>query len=173
MSIKSLSLAIAVSFAFAAPAVAESKIMIHDAYARVASKAAKAGAAFLEIHNMGDEDDRLISVASEVSARTELHTHEDQGDGVMKMIHLEEGFEIKAGETHALARGGDHVMFMGLNQPLGHGDVVNVTLTFEKAGEIALEIPVDLVRKAEHGEDHHGHSGHGDADEKEDPHAHH
>ncbi len=173
MSIKSLSLAIAASLTIVAPAFADSKIMIHDAYARVASKAAKAGAAFLEIHNMGDEDDRLVSVASEVSVRTELHTHEDQGDGVMKMLHVEDGFEIKAGETHALARGGDHVMFMGLKQPLGHGDVVNVTLTFEKAGEILLEIPVDLERKEEHGDHHHGHDAHGDAAEKEDAHAHH
>lgn len=168
MSIKTLSLALAASLSFAAPVLAGSNIMIQDAYARVASKAAKAGAAFLEIHNMGDQDDRLISVSSEVSVRTELHTHQDQGDGVMKMMHVEEGFEIKAGESHVLARGGDHVMFMGLNQSLGHGDLVQVTLTFEKAGDILVQIPVDLERKATHGQ-----MDHGASEEKEDPHAHH
>jgi hypothetical protein len=42
-------------------------------------------------------------------------------------------------------------MFMGLTTGLEHGDMVNVTLVFEKAGEVQVEIPVDLERKAMHG----------------------
>ncbi len=180
MSLKSLTLAAAAVISFSTPVFADSKIMIEDAYARVASKAAKAGAAFLIINNMGDSDDRLIGVSSDVSVRTELHTHKDMGDGVMKMMHVEEGFAIPAGGAHALERGGDHLMFMGLNGPLAHGDVVNVVLTFENAGEMKLEIPVDLERKAAHGDGHHGghkddgHKGHGDMEHgKKDDHAHH
>ncbi len=56
-----------------------------------------------------------------------------------------------------LARGGDHVMFMGLNEVLTHGDTINVTLVFEKAGEVAVEIPVDLERKPMHGMKHMNH----------------
>ena len=48
--------------------------------------------------------------------------------------------------AHALARGGDHVMFMGLNAPFEQGNMLNVTLVFEKAGEIEVQIPVDLER---------------------------
>ncbi|MDO6726073.1 copper chaperone PCu(A)C [Cognatishimia sp. 1_MG-2023] len=174
MSFKSLSLSAALIFAIAAPAFAESKIMIHDAYARVASKAAKTGAAFLEVHNMGDEEDRLIDVRSDAAAKVELHTHKDMGDGIMKMMHVEEGFAIPAGETHALARGGDHVMLMGLTSRLAHGDEVNVTLVFEKAGEIAVTIPVDLERKADHGAMDHSNMDHSEMDESaEGKHAHH
>jgi copper(I)-binding protein len=45
-------------------------------------------------------------------------------------------------------------MFMGLKEPLKHGEVVEVTLTFENAGDVVVEIPVDLERKPMHG---HGH----------------
>ena len=47
---------------------------------------------------------------------------------------------------HALQRGGDHVMFMGLNQPFEDGSTISVTLVFEKSGEMTVEIPVDLNR---------------------------
>ena len=39
-------------------------LMVMDAYARVASKVAKSGAAFMMIHNHSDQDDRLIAAAS-------------------------------------------------------------------------------------------------------------
>ncbi len=161
MSFKSLTLAAVAAISLAAPALADSPIMIKDAYARVASKAAKTGAAFLEIHNMGDTADRLVDVRTGIAAKNELHTHKDMGNGVMKMMHVEEGFEIPAGGMHVLARGGDHLMFMGLNTQLSHGDEVEAVLVFEQAGEVTVTIPVDLERKAEHG--HMGHKmDHGD-----------
>ncbi|WP_417278105.1 copper chaperone PCu(A)C [Celeribacter sp.] len=130
--------------AFALPAFAD--ITINDAYARSSGMMAKAGAAFFVIENTGDEDDQLIDAKADISKITELHTHKDMGDGIMKMLHVPEGFAIPAHGKHALARGGDHVMFMGLLKPMTQGDIVNVTLTFEKAGDITVEIPVDLER---------------------------
>ncbi len=131
-------------------------IMVHDAYARSASPSAMAGGAFMEIMNNGDADDRLIGVRSDVAKRVELHTHIDAGNGVMQMRKVEEGFVIPAGETHMLQRGGDHVMFMGLNQSFVQGDMLSVTLVFESAGEVTVEIPVDLERQAEMGGMSHG-----------------
>ncbi|SFC35116.1 copper chaperone PCu(A)C [Tropicimonas isoalkanivorans] len=127
------------------PAAAD--IEIHDAYARAAMANAKAGAAFMEIRNTGDTDDRLIAAASDIAQRVELHTHISDANGVMQMVQVEEGFPIPAGDTHLLKRGGDHVMFMGLNGPMNDGDTIHVTLTFEKAGEMTLDIPVDLKRQ--------------------------
>jgi copper(I)-binding protein len=129
-------------------------IMVMDPYARAAGKSAKAGAAFMVIENTSGEDDRLIGAASDIAKKVELHTHKDMGDGVMKMIHVEEGFVIPAGGKHMLMRGGDHVMFMGLNSSMDQGNTVKVTLTFEKAGDIEVDIPVDLDRKPQHGMAH-------------------
>ncbi|WGW03675.1 copper chaperone PCu(A)C [Tropicibacter oceani] len=141
-------LAGAAALAFAAPAFAD--IIITDAYARAAMPGAKTGAAFMVIGNDGAEADRLIDARSDIAARVELHTHIANSEGVMQMVHVEEGFEIPAEGQHLLARGGDHVMFMGLSQSLVQGESVKVTLVFEKAGEIEVEIPVDLERKPMH-----------------------
>jgi copper(I)-binding protein len=99
------------------------------------------------IENTTDTDDRLISATSDVAQRVELHTHQADSAGNMQMVEVKEGFAIPAHGSHALARGGDHVMFLGLNRGLAHGDMVDVTLTFEKAGDVTLKIPVDLERQ--------------------------
>ncbi|AKO96020.1 hypothetical protein MALG_00825 [Marinovum algicola DG 898] len=137
----------------AGPALAED-ILIEDAYARASN--ARAGAAFMVIHNQGSAEDRLLDIRSDAAARVELHSHRDMGNGVMKMTHVEAGFAIPAGGSHALARGGDHVMFMGLAAPFEQGATVTVTLTFERAGEIEVAIPVDLERQPTD----HGKTGH-------------
>lgn len=126
------------------------EIRIDDAYARSASPMAKSGAAFMMIHNDGSTADRLIGASSDAAARTELHTHLDDGNGVMRMVHVEEGFELPADGMITLQRGGKHVMLMGLNDPMEQGEVVTVTLTFEKAGDVVVEMPVDLERQ-DHG----------------------
>jgi copper(I)-binding protein len=152
--------AAALSILSSLPALA-GDISVTDPYARAAGASAMAGAAFMEIMNAGPDDDRLISATSDVARKVELHTHIIGDDGVAKMVEVEDGFVIPAGGMHALERGGDHVMFMGLNRSLDNGDMVTVTLTFEKAGEITVEIPVDNDRKPGGGMGH-GTMKHGD-----------
>ncbi len=141
------SLITAAAVAFAMPVFAEGGITVTDPYARVSAMMSKSGAAFMVIENNTDTDDRLIAAASDVAERVELHTHKEDANGVMQMIEVKEGFPVAAHEQHALQRGGDHVMFLGLTRELQQGDVVTVTLTFEKAGDMVVEVPVDLTRK--------------------------
>ncbi len=142
MSIKILAVTAVLSLV-SLPVFAE--ILIIDAYARSASPNAKSGAAFMQIENTGDSDDRLIDVRSDAAKRVQLHTHVMQ-DGIANMMHVAEGFEVLAEATVMLERGGKHVMFMGLNGPFVQGETVLVTLIFEHAGEIEIEVPVDLER---------------------------
>ncbi|WP_306045691.1 copper chaperone PCu(A)C [Nioella sp. MMSF_3534] len=169
MSFKSTLLAGVAALSFALPAFADG-IMIHDPYARASAMMSQSGAAFMEIMNQTDTDDRLIAARSDVAQRVELHTHQEDANGVMRMIHVEEGFAIPAGGSHALARGGDHVMFLGLNQPFEHGDEIEVTLVFEQAGEMTVTIPIDLERNPMrqqmqgHGQMNHGNMGNAASD---------
>lgn len=146
MSFKSTLFAAAAALSLAMPAFA-GDIMVQDPYVRTSTAMSKSGAAFMVLMNQGAEDDRLIGASSDVAQRVELHTHKEGANGVMQMVEVEEGFPVPAGGMHALARGGDHVMFMGLNRSLAQGDIVTLTLTFEKAGEMTVEVPVDLERK--------------------------
>ncbi|MEM8555882.1 MAG: copper chaperone PCu(A)C [Pseudomonadota bacterium] len=148
------------TLAAATASFADDGIMVEDAYARASTSMAKSGAAFMVIKNMGASDDRLVSASSPIAERVELHTHKEDANGMMKMMEVEEGFAIPAGGMHKLGRGGDHVMFLGLNTSLEQGDTVEVTLTFEQAGDMTMTIPVDLERMDGHGHGGHGH-GHG------------
>jgi periplasmic copper chaperone A len=137
----------------AAPALAEPVISVEDGYVRAS---AMSGAAFMVIANAGDTDDRLIAAQSDAAERAELHTHIMDAAGVMRMLEVKDGIAVPAGGSHELARGGDHVMLMGLTAPLADGDTVALTLVFEEAGEIEVVLPVDNARMPAHG---HGHGG--------------
>lgn len=150
---------------FALPAFAHDGVHIENAYALTMGGIGKSGAVFFEITNHADVDDRLLDAKSDVAEKVELHTHKDDGNGVMQMVHVPEGFPIEALGSHALQRGGDHVMLMGLTRELKDGDIITLTLTFEHAGEVVVEAPVDNARKDEAAMDHskmgHGaHKGH-------------
>jgi copper(I)-binding protein len=122
-------------------------IMVSDSYARSTGPLAKAGAAYMKIMNHSKKDDRLISVYSDIAKKTELHTHLKSDNGVMKMLLIDKGIEIGAMKEHALVRGGEHIMFMGLKEPFENGKIIPVTLLFEKAGEVNIEVVVDQKRK--------------------------
>lgn len=147
---------------FLIPVASAAEIVISDPYARASRPNAPTGAAFMVIENTGAEADRLVSASSGIAKKVELHTHIDQGDGIMKMVEIEGGVAIGAGATYKMERGADHVMFMGLHESLDQGEEVSVTLTFEKAGDIDVTIPVDNERQPKHGAKKHG-SGHKDA----------
>jgi copper(I)-binding protein len=135
----------AAALALALPAASQDGphdgVHVEDPYAMI-SPAGNSGAAFMRIADHGTAGDRLIAADSDVARRTELHTHVEGADGVMRMLEVEEGFAIPPGGTHLLERGGDHVMLMGLTRPLAEGDVITLTLTFEKEGEVLVEVPV-------------------------------
>jgi periplasmic copper chaperone A len=159
MSFKSTILAATAAIVMASTAFAEG-VEVHDAYARSASEMAATGAAFMVIHNHGGAPDRLVGASSDIAARVELHTHREDSNGVMRMIHVEEGFDLPTDGEIIMERGGHHVMFMGLTKPLKQGDVIDLTLTFETAGDVVVQVPVDLERQPQAGA-HGGHSGHG------------
>ncbi len=141
-------------------------VMVKDAWARARTPKAKVGGAFMMVHNMGKEDDRLVSAKSKIAERTEIHTTE-MTNGVMKMLQVKEGIEVKAGKMVALKPGSYHVMFLGLKEPVTEGKTFPVTLVFEKAGEVEVMVSVKKAgamgnmnhgkmdhEKMEHGENH-------------------
>ena len=81
----------------------------------------------------------------------------------MRMRPVEGGLELPAGGDLLLTRGEAHVMLMGLEEPLEDGATFPLTLIFETAGEVKVEVPVDFARlteaAADHGGDHADHAG--------------
>lgn len=141
--------------------VSAAEIMVMDAYARVGRPGAPTGAVFMMLRNMGTEEDRLIGASSTAARAAQIHSTEVKDD-IVRMRHIEDGVPLGAGAVHEFARGGDHVMLMGLTEKLKDGDTVPLTLIFQKAGEVTVEVTVDNKR----GQPGHGdHRGQGDQDE--------
>ena len=130
-------------------------ITVEGPWARASAGRAMAGAAFMTLNNAGATDDRLTAVSAGVSDKAELHTHIKEGD-IMRMRPVE-AIEVPAGGVATLQPGGDHVMFMGLHEPLKEGETFPLTLTFEKAGEVTVEVMVMKAGAMGHGSKH----GHG------------
>lgn len=120
-------------------AIVVGDIEISGPFTRATLPNAPVAAGFLTIANHGGENDRLVAVESPIAKEGQIHEMAMQGD-VMKMQHLPDGIVIPAGETLVLEPGGYHLMFMGLTGPIKEGDKVPVTLTFEKAGTVTIDL---------------------------------
>ena len=115
-------------------------ITIEEAWARPPAMAGGNAAAYFLVQNDGDTDDRLIAVSSPL-AMAEMHESVMADDGTMAMNPVD-GVDIPAGSTVEFKRGGLHIMFMGVAEPPAVGDTIQLTLTFQNAGEITLDVPV-------------------------------
>ena len=133
----------------ASPALAHEGVHIVDAYARVVTDTAKSGAAYFVIENHGPNPDRLLSVTADAAAQAMLHSNVEDANGVMSMQMIDGGIEVPGNATHVLGRAGDHLMLMGLTKPLRPGDIITLTLTFEREGTVVVEAPVDNDRPVE------------------------
>jgi periplasmic copper chaperone A len=51
-------------------------------------------------------------------------------------------FDVPSGGKLEMKPGSYHLMLLGLKQDLKPGEIVKVELTFEKAGQMAVEAPV-------------------------------
>ncbi len=110
---------------------------------------------FLSITNAGSSDDRMIKASSPRAGRMELHEMTMEGE-VMKMREVEGGVILPAGATVALKPGGLHLMFFDIAERFEKHQTVPVTLTFEKAGEITIDLPVMDAKAIEGGHKHGG-----------------
>ncbi len=122
-------------------AVTSSTITMTDYAMRAALGNNPNTGAYVTIRNTSKEADRLVSASCDCATTTELHSMATK-DGVMEMAEMKDGFAIAPGETLVLKPGGNHIMLMGLKVRPQDGSTVNVKLTFEKAGEITLAMPV-------------------------------
>lgn len=124
-----------------------------------ATKQAKAGGAFMTIHNMGDADDKLVAASSDVAKRVEIHTHTMDANGVMKMGEVD-FVPVPAEGMVQLKPGSYHVMFMGLKEPFVEGETFDLKLNFEKAGETTVSVKIKGVGHGADMKDDMNHDGH-------------
>jgi copper(I)-binding protein len=109
------------------------------------------GAIYLTITNSGDEDDALVGATTDRAQQVALHEMSVE-DQVATMHPVDGPLPIPAGETVSLEPGGLHLMLVNLNESNRAGDVFELTLTFEREGDVSIEVPVRSDAEAQDGE---------------------
>jgi copper(I)-binding protein len=125
----------------AAPAGDSGLPVVQDAWVRPPIGADRPAAGYLTITNPGADADRLIGASSPVAASVEVHESTMAADGTMGM-HPIDSLEVEPGDTVTLEPGGYHLMLMGVTGMPAVGETVELTLTFELAGDIVVDAEV-------------------------------
>jgi periplasmic copper chaperone A len=134
--------------ALAVPALAQgtatSTIAVEQPWARATPAGATTGAVYMTVDNKSGSADRLTGASSDVAGKVQIHEM-TVVNGVMQMRQLADGLAIPAGGSVALKPGSYHVMLIGLKKPLKAGETFPLTLTFAKAGNISVTVPVQSM----------------------------
>ena len=117
---------------------------IEHPWARATPPRAGVAGAYMVIENHGKDADRLLGGSTEAARAVQIHSMTMDG-GVMKMRQLTDGLELPAGKTVTLDPGGLHLMLVDPVKPLKEGDRVPLTLTFEKAGSVQVDLAVEGI----------------------------
>lgn len=127
-------------------------------------------AGFMTIENAGALDDRLVAASSPSFGHIELHTHIVE-DGVARMREID-GVAAPAGGAVVLEPGGLHLMFFEPDESVATAAFLNVTLTFEAAGDVDVVFMTrslaemggahESAHESAHGDGDHGAHGHAD-----------
>jgi copper(I)-binding protein len=125
-------------------------LQVRHPWARATPAGVAVAAGYLEIRNSGQQPDRVVGASTPAAERVEFHVQFQEGD-VLKMREVKD-FGVPARQRLTLRPGGSHLMLIGLKQPLVKGGRVPLTLRFERAGELQIELEVQPVdsRKPHH-----------------------
>lgn len=124
----------------AACAQGESDPAVENAWLRLPPPGAPTAAIYLTIANRGPGADRLVDLATPIAAHASLHrSMEENGMAGMRPV---ESLEIPGDGSIRLEPGGYHIMLERLTGELAEGDSVPLTLRFERAGALEIDVPV-------------------------------
>jgi copper(I)-binding protein len=146
------------NFPVAAHEALAGDLTIEHPYARATAEVQKNGAAYVVIRNHGSEPERLLGARIGEAQAVELHGTTVTAEGVARMRRAE-AVEILPGGEARLAPGGLHLMLVGLKTPLVEGTSFPMTLVFERAGEVEVEVMVEGLRGGGAGGGQEGHGG--------------
>lgn len=137
---------------------ASAEVDVTDAWARSTAPEAERSAVYMSLRS--DEDDALLeaSVDTSIAGSVEIHETTDEGTdsmdsgsgsgmeggdgGAMQGMREVEQIELPGGEIVELEPGGYHIMLVDLRRQLTAGEEIEVTLTFERAGEQTVKTEV-------------------------------
>ncbi len=113
-------------------------VTIENAWSAATPPTATVAAVYMQV--TARRSDVLLSAMTPAAGKVEMHTSIEDG-GMMRMRPLQQ-VAIGAGETVRFEPGARHFMLMDLQAPLTAGSTLPITLRFQNAGEIRVDVAV-------------------------------
>ena len=116
-------------------------IDISRPWARMSATEPHQAGGYFTVTNKAREADRLIAAESPAAEKIGIYGIRVVGYGI-QMLPMEKGLGLPSDTAITLKPRGYH-LFMEVKAPLAQGQKVPVTLTFEKAGTLRIELVVE------------------------------
>lgn len=129
-------------------------LVIGHPWTRAVAARAPTAAGYTTIRNGGSAADRLVGAETPQAGKVELHEM-SLADGIMRMRPIPDGIAIPPGQEVRLATGGQHLMLVGPQGGFTQGARVPLTLVFERAGRVDVELAVEAAGARGTGHDGH------------------
>lgn len=117
-------------------------VVVERAWTRAVAASSPVAVGYMTLRNEGPAPDRLLSASTPLARAVELHESTLDG-GVARMRPLPEGVPLPPGAAVRLEPGGAHAMLLGPARAFARGERVPLTLRFERAGAVAVELTVE------------------------------
>jgi len=122
-------------------------IAIGHPYATPSIPGTSNGAAYLaSLENKGATADRLVHASTPMAARVEIHSMNLDANGVMRMREIDGIALAPKAKVQMKPGSGLHLMLIGLKEPLKEGATFPMTLQFERAGTVEVNVVVQAPR---------------------------
>ncbi|MDD3287766.1 MAG: copper chaperone PCu(A)C [Alphaproteobacteria bacterium] len=126
-------------------------LVISKVFVRPTVPNSLSSAAYMEIANNSDKQEKLISASSPDADQIELiKIMRDHG---MRRMHEVDDILVPPHSVVPLKLGTYHLMLIGVKKPLVVGDTVRIELKFAQAGKVILNAPVAEIRARKHKQD--------------------
>ncbi len=125
-------------------AAAPMPVQIQAAWSRATAPHQDSGVVYLNLSS--STGDTLTGVSSPDAQAAMLHA--TTSTGTMSSMSDMESLALPPGQPVRLAPHGTHIMLMGLKHPLVAGGTVRLDLTFAKAGQAHVDVPIRPIGSA-------------------------
>ena len=123
--------------------MAHAELAVEKAYVRGLLPGQSNTAAFMQLHNNGDEPLTLVGASTAMAQRAELHGHRHK-NGMMAMYKVEQ-LTLAPQERAELAPGGYHLMLLGVKPALKEGESIMLEWRLSDGASVSFEVPVRSV----------------------------
>ena len=124
-------------------------LIVSHAWMHENAGTAHSSAVYLTIDNQGDEADRLIAAEVDFAHRVAFQAQTVDAEGVLEVRDLA-AIKVNPGQVLTLKPSVVWIELESVQQTFLEGDHFDMTLTFENAGTVEIEVEIEPLDEHEH-----------------------